>query len=174
VNLRPGIRCFLRSRPSKALLSIAFASLAASAAPHPGAGALLPAAPPDPAIAQALAQVSPDRIRQSISTLVSFHTRNTLTSMETNLPPDTGVTAAAHWIAQQFREISEACHGCLEVKTDTFTQPADPSARSRVKAPTTITNVYAILRGSDPAQSARMYLVTGHYDSINSNVFKNW
>jgi hypothetical protein len=94
--------------------------------------------------------------------------------MDTDLPPNTGVTAAAKWIEQQFTTISEACHGCLEVKTDTFTEPADPSPRSRVKAPTTITNVYAILRGSDPTRASRMYLVTGHYDSINSHVFRNW
>jgi Zn-dependent M28 family amino/carboxypeptidase len=33
-----------------------------------------------------------------------------------------------------------------------------------------MTNVYAVLRGSDPAQARRMYLVTGHYDSRNLNV----
>ncbi len=131
-------------------------------------------APADPAITRALADVSAARIRHTISTLVDFHTRNTLSSMDRNLPPNTGVTAAAKWIERQFSEISDACHGCLEVKTDTFTQPGDTSPRSRVKAPTTITNVYAILRGTDPAQAARMYLVTGHYDSINSNVFSNW
>jgi hypothetical protein len=119
-------------------------------------------------------EVSPTQIRQTISTLVDFHTRNTLSSMDTGLPPNTGVTAAAKWIQQQFSAISDTCHGCLEVKTDTFTEPADPGPRSRVKAPTTITNVYAILRGSDPAQASRMYLVTGHYDSINSHVFRNW
>ena len=140
----------------------------------PGSGAPLPVAPPDPAIVRVLAEVSPVHIRQTISRLVSFHTRNTISSMDTNLPPDTGVTTAAKWIEQQFREISDACHGCLEVKTDSFTQPGDPGPHSRVKAPTTITNVYAILRGSDPAQAARIYLVSGHYDSINSNVFSNW
>jgi hypothetical protein len=131
-------------------------------------------APADPAITRALAEVSAARIHQTIAALVNFHTRNTLSSMDAGLAPDTGVTAAAKWIEQQFNSISDACHGCLEVKTDTFTQPADPSPKSRVKAPTTITNVYAILRGADPAQAARMYLVTGHYDSINSNVFSNW
>jgi hypothetical protein len=131
-------------------------------------------APADPSITRALADVSAARIRHTISTLVDFHTRNTLSSMDRNLPPDTGVTAAAKWIEQQFSEISDACRGCLEVKTDTFTQPADRGPRSRVKAPATITNVYAILRGTDPAQASRMYLVTGHYDSINSNVFSNW
>ena len=147
---------------------------AADAAPpasHPkGFGAPLATAPADPAIAHALAEVSAARIRQTISTLVDFHTRNTLSSMDTDLPPNTGVTDAAKWVEQQFTALSEACQSCLEVKTDTFTEPADPSPRSRVKAPTTITNVYAILRGSDPAQASRMYLVTGHYDSRRTDV----
>jgi Peptidase family M28 len=127
-------------------------------------------APPDPAIARALADVSSAHIRQTVSTLVDFRTRNTLSSMDTDLPPNTGITAAAQWIEQQFTAISEACHGCLEVKTDTFTEPGDPAPRSRVKVPTTITNVYAILRGNDPAQAGRMYLVTGHYDSRRTDV----
>jgi Zn-dependent M28 family amino/carboxypeptidase len=37
-----------------------------------------------------------------------------------------------------------------------------------------LTSVYAILRGTDAALSKHIVLVTGHYDSINSNVFKNW
>jgi acetylornithine deacetylase/succinyl-diaminopimelate desuccinylase-like protein len=56
------------------------------------------------------------------------------------------------------------------VKTDTYTELADAGPRSRIKAPTTLTNVYAVLRGSDPAQAARMYLVTGHYDSRATDV----
>jgi hypothetical protein len=148
--------------------------IAAGTAPpasHPkGFGAPLVTAPADPAIAHALAEVSAARIRQTISTLVDFHTRNTLSSMDTDLPPNTGVTAAAKWVEQQFTALSEACQGCLEVKTDTFTEPADPSPHSRVKEPTTITNVYAILRGSDSAQASRMYLVTGHYDSRRTDV----
>ncbi len=157
--------------------AVLFAALSPAAIAAPVAktyGEPIGVAPADPVITRALADVSAARIRQTISTLVDFHTRNTLSSMDTNLPPNTGVTAAAKWIQQQFSGISDACHGCLEVKTDTFTQPADTGPRSRVKAPTTITNVYAILRGTDPAQAARMYLVTGHYDSINSNVFHNW
>jgi hypothetical protein len=123
------------------------------------------AAPADPAIAAALAQVSDARIRQTIEKLVGFGTRDTISSMETDLPPGQGVTAAADWIASQFEEISKQCGGCLEVKRDTFTNPA----ADRIPKPTTITNVYAILRGSDTAQAKRMYLVTGHYDSRNSD-----
>ena len=126
-------------------------------------------APKDPAIAAALAQVSAERIRKTIEALVGFGTRATLSSMETDLPPGQGVTAAADWIASQFEEISKQCGGCLEVKRDTFTNPA----ADRIPKPTTIANVYAILRGSDAAQSGqgygRMYLVTGHYDSRNSD-----
>ena len=36
--------------------------------------------------------------------------------------------------------------------------------------PPSITNIYAILRGTDPTQAKRMVLVTGHYDSRNTNV----
>ena len=159
--------------------AVVFAWLACStgwAAPAKPADTARPigTAAADPAIAHAVADISAAHIRQTISTLVDFQTRNTASSMDTNLPPDTGVTAAAKWIEQQFTQISESCQGCLEVKTDTFTEPADPGPRSRIKVPTTITNIYAILRGSDPAQASRMYLVTGHYDSINSNVFSNW
>jgi hypothetical protein len=151
-----------------ALCPVASSAKSASAAKQYGEPIGIAAA--DPAITHALADISPARIRHTIATLVDFHTRNTLSSMDTDLPPNAGVTAAAKWIEQQFTTISEACHGCLEVKTDTFTQPADPNPRSRVKAPTTITNVYAILRGTDPAQAARMYLVTGHYDSRRTDV----
>jgi hypothetical protein len=122
-------------------------------------------APADPAIAAALAQVSDVHIRQTIEKLVSFGTRSTLSSMETDLPPGTGITAAADWIASEFEEISKQCGGCLEVKRDTFTNPV----AERIPKPTTLTNVYAILRGSDPIQAKRMYLVTGHYDSRNSD-----
>ena len=133
-------------------------------------------APIDPDIRKALAAIDPSRIEQTIKTLVGFGTRNTLTSMESDIPPGHGIDAAADWIAAQFAQIAQACDGCLEVKRDTFT--ADPASgepwAKRIPRPTRITNIYAVLRGSDPVQAKRMYLVTGHYDSINSNVFKNW
>ncbi len=137
-----------------------------------------PASPaaPDPAIVKALATIDTSRIEQTLKTLVGFGTRNTLTSSETDLPFGQGVTAAGDWIAGQFEEISKACGQCLEVDRDTFV--ADPGSgepwAKRIPRPTRITNVYAILRGTDPAQAKRMYLVTAHYDSINSNVFANW
>jgi hypothetical protein len=131
-------------------------------------------APADPAIARAIASIKPSQIHQTIEKLVSFGTRSTLSSMATDLPPGQGVNAAADWIAEQYDAISRECGGCLEVKRDRFTaNPADTSSgpwARRIPKPTKITNVYAILRGTDPEQAKRMVLVTGHYDSRNSNV----
>ncbi|MDE3202552.1 MAG: M28 family metallopeptidase [Acidobacteriota bacterium] len=130
-------------------------------------------APPDPAIVHALESIHASSIEETVKTLVSFGTRSTLSSEEHNLPPGQGIRAASDWIYGQFDEISHKCGGCLEVHRDTFI--ADPSASGarwgrRIPQPTKLTNVYAILRGTDPAQSKRMYLVTGHYDSRNSNI----
>jgi hypothetical protein len=131
-------------------------------------------APADPAIQHALATIDPARIHQTIEKLVSFQTRNTLSSMETDLPAGTGIQAAADWIYDQFDDISKQCGNCLDVRRDTF--DADPAAAAgtpwanRIPKPTRITNIYAILRGSDPAQAKRMVLVTGHYDSRATNV----
>ena len=138
------------------------------------AGTPMTADPADPAIAAALGQISPERIHRTIEHLVAFHTRSTISSMATDLPAGTGVLAAADWIHQQFSEISSGCNGCLEVKDDifTYTPPeVDPTGRtSRYAQPTKLHNVYAVLRGTDPAQSKRMYLVTGHYDTRNTEI----
>jgi hypothetical protein len=128
-------------------------------------GAPIRSATADPVISKALAQITPSEIEQTIRSLVAFHTRSTLSSIEPDLPPGQGIHAAADWIEAQFKRDSADCGGCLEVKRDVFTE----APGSRIPKPTTLTNVYAILRGSDPVQAKRMYLVTGHYDSRNSD-----
>ena len=118
---------------------------------------------PDPQITAALREISPARIQQTIEKLVSFDTRQTLSS---DVPASTGkgATAAAEWIRSEFERYAQECGGCMEVKTDEFTQEPGP----RVPKPTKITNVYAVLRGTDAANAGRIYLVSGHYDSRNS------
>ena len=131
-----------------------------------------PSAPPadaittpsaDPQIATALQNISAQRVQQTVEKLVSFQTRHTLSS-DQPASTEKGINRAAEWIKSQFETYSKACGGCLEVKTDEFTQ--EPG--NRVPKPTKLTNVYAILRGSDPANTSRIVLVTGHYDSRNS------
>ncbi len=121
---------------------------------------------PDPKITAAIQQASPDRIRQTIEKLVSFHNRSTLSAQdEESIKAGRGIGAAREWIRSELERYSKDCGGCLEVKTDSFVeQPAE-----RIPKPTTITNVYAVLRGTDPAQAGRIVLVTGHYDSRNSD-----
>lgn len=126
-------------------------------------------APVDPAIAKAIAQIDPDKIYADVEKLVSFKNRSTISSMDTDLPAGTGVTAAADWVFAEFTRISEACGGCLEVKRDDFMEPAQTGPASRILRPTRLQNIYAVLKGTDPAQAARRVLVTGHYDSRNSD-----
>jgi hypothetical protein len=127
----------------------------------------LTAAPADPAIAQAIAKISPDNVHADIEKLVSFKNRSTLSSMDTDLPPGTGINAAADWIFAEFTRISAACGNCLEVKRDDFVEPGTP--KSRIVKDTRLQNIYAVLKGTDPAQATRRVLVTGHYDSRNTD-----
>ena len=127
-------------------------------------------APADPAIAQALKQISPAQIRADIEKLVTFNNRSTLSSMETDLPPGTGINAAAAWLFSEYTRISAACGGCLQVKRDDFMEPPSTAPGGRVKRETRLQNIYAVLKGTDPAQAKRRVLVTGHYDSRNTDV----
>ncbi|MGA2252866.1 M20/M25/M40 family metallo-hydrolase [Terracidiphilus sp.] len=128
----------------------------------------------DPAIARAIATIDAARIHGTIETLVGFGTRNTASVNDTTLPAGKGAQAAADWIFDEFTRISTACGNCLEIKRDIFIQEPDSGPRSRIVKPTQLTNIYAILRGTDPILEKHIVLVTGHYDSINSNAFKNW
>lgn len=143
-------------------------SLCCPAQAHTNSDQLAPP-PTDPAIAGAIRTISPDAIRADIAKLVSFGTRNTLSSMDTDLPPGQGINAAADWIESEFRAISATCGGCLEVKRDSFVEQP-PAGRSRFRGPTRLANVYAILHGSSSNKDAPWTLVTGHYDSRATDV----
>jgi hypothetical protein len=122
----------------------------------------------DPKIAATLKDVSAEHVKANIEKLVSFGTRLTLSAQDpTSISAGRGIGAAREWIRSEFERHSKDCGGCLEVRTDSFTEaPAD-----RIPQPTQITNVYAVLKGSDPEGSKRIVLVTGHYDSRNSDTF---
>ena len=159
----------MKAAPASVLLSLPVATAFLLLAPLAHAQQPIAPATADPAIASALSQVSPDRIHAIIEKLVSFNNRSTLSSMETDLKPGTGINGAADWIEQEFKRISADCGNCLEVRRDEFIEPPQTGPASRILKPTKLTNVYATLRGSDPAQANRMVLVTGHYDSRNSD-----
>ena len=147
--------------PSALLASLVLlASGAARAQPVPAAQ--------DPRISAALQQISAARVQGTIEKLVSFQTRLTLSAQDpASIAAGHGIGAAREWIKSEFESYSKDCGGCLEVKTDSFLEPAGP----RIPQPTQITNVYAVLKGSDPESARRIVLVTGHYDSRNSDTF---
>jgi len=124
--------------------------------------------PADPKIAAALKEVSADRIRATIEKLVSFGTRLTLSAQDpASIAAGRGIGAAREWIKSELERYSKDCGGCLEVKTDAFLEgPAD-----RIPQAIQITNVYAVLKGTDPESAKRIVLVTGHYDSRNGDTF---
>src|SRR5438067_69504 len=120
----------------------------------------------DPKIQAALNDISAQRVQTDSEKLVSFKTRSTISAQdEASTVAGHGVGAARDWIKSEFERYSHDCGGCLEVKTDSFTQPVS----ERVATPTVITNVYAVLKGNNPEDAKRIVLVTGHYDSRNSS-----
>ena len=111
--------------------------------------------------------VSAAQLKGNIEKLVSFGTRNTISGATPgDIQSGRGVGAAREWIKAEFERYSKECGGCLEVKTDSFTEGPAP----RIPQPTEIVNVYAVLRGNDPVNAKRIYVVSGHYDSRATDV----
>jgi hypothetical protein len=114
---------------------------------------------PNAEIQKMLREVSAKNIETTIRKLAAFGTRNTLSEQDN---PTRGIGAARDYLYGEFQKISSDCGNCLTVEKQTFTQ--QPTANGRVKSPTVLTNVYAILKGTtDPT---RIYVVSGHYDSM--------
>jgi hypothetical protein len=122
---------------------------------------------PPPSNPAAMArQVSARQVRANIQKLASFGTRHTLSAADPQaVASGRGIGAARQWIKQEFERYSAACGGCLKVEFQSYIQ--DPA--ERVTRPTEIVNVVATLPGTDPENAGRVYLVTGHYDSRNSD-----
>src|ERR1700682_3901316 len=111
----------------------------------------------DPRIAAALQQVSAARIKANIEKLVGFGTRSTLSAQDAaSIAAGRGIGAAREWIKAEFERYSKECGGCLEVKTDGFTEETS----DRIPKPTEIANVYAVLKGMDAENAKRIVLVT--------------
>src|SRR5438045_8613082 len=68
---------------------------------------------PDPSIKAMINEVSAKNIEATVRKLVSFGTRNTLSSQT---DPKRGVGAARDFIYSAFQRISASCGGCLTVE----------------------------------------------------------
>jgi Zn-dependent M28 family amino/carboxypeptidase len=112
-------------------------------------------------IARIVSEINARNIERTIRKLVSFGTRNTLSAQD---HPTRGIGAARDWLYGEFQEISKTSGGRMTVEKQTFEQ--QPGKYPRIARPTTITNVVATLRGTQPASASRLYVVSGHYDSM--------
>ncbi len=126
-----------------AVLALLPSMAAAQTAPRPDA---------DPRIEKLVAAVSEERLKELLSKLVSFETRNTLSDQTS---PVRGIGAARNWILEEMRRSSEK----LRVTFDTHIIPP----QGRITRQVDLRNVMAILPGRTP----RRIYVSGHYDSLN-------
>jgi hypothetical protein len=111
---------------------------------------------PDPLIQQIVADISEQRIAETMRRLESFETRNTLSdATQTNR----GIGAARQWIFEQFKSSSPR----LQVSFDT----CQIQKTNRIYKDIELRNVVALLPGTMPQASNRWILVSGHYDSLN-------
>ncbi|MBA3804228.1 MAG: M20/M25/M40 family metallo-hydrolase [Acidobacteria bacterium] len=120
-------------------------------------------APPSPEIARILSEIDARNIERTIRKLVSFGTRNTLSAQDN---PARGIGAARDWLYSEFQKIAAQAGGRMTVEKQSYLQEAMPPPQGRVPQATTITNVVATLRGTQPASENRLYVVSGHYDSM--------
>ncbi len=116
---------------------------------------------PNPQIEKILAEISPANIEATIRKLVSFGTRHTMSSQD---DPQRGIGAARKWIREEFDRYSKDSAGRLIISEDDFVQ----SAGGRIAQPTRLVNVIATLPGTQTESKDRLYVVSGHYDSICS------
>jgi len=111
------------------------------------------------AIANIVREIDARNIEATIRKLVSFGTRNTLSEQN---DPKRGIGAARDWLYAEFLKAAEASNGRMTVEKQSYEQPK----AARVPEPTIITNVVATLKGSQPEATDRIYVVSGHYDSM--------
>ncbi len=102
---------------------------------------------------------SPARLKSTVESLVSFGTRNSLSSAT---DPTRGIGAARTWAAARFAALSKDCGGCISVErlSRRFVGPRAPDG-------VVIEDVVAIQKGSDPN---RYVIVGGHIDSRVTDV----
>src|SRR6478672_9209621 len=117
----------------------------------------------DTAIENMVQQVSADSLKSYITKLVSFGTRNTLSTQK---DPKRGIGAARNWVLSQFNQFAKNSGGRLTAFIDTTTYLPDGK---RVDTPINLGNVVATLKGTDPADN-RIFIISGHLDNMRSNV----
>ena len=115
-----------------------------------------------PDIDKIVKEISATRIESTIRKLVSFETRNSLSETKSETK---GIGAARRWIKVELERCSKENGGRLRVEFDEHLAPVS----ARVPQPTPVINVVATLPGEQAESRDRMYVVSGHYDSMRGS-----
>ncbi len=110
-------------------------------------------------IMEIVREIDARNIERTIRKLVSFGTRNTLSEQDN---PNRGIGAARDWLYGEFQKAAQQSGGRMTVQKQTFEQ----ARAARVPQPTMLTNIVATLKGTQPESENRLYVVSGHYDSM--------
>jgi hypothetical protein len=136
-----------------AILFLASLSLAAPAAAQPPQG-------DHPLLHGLAADVSAEQEHATISRLVGFGTRHTLSDTAS---PTRGIGAARRWVAAEFAAMSKDCGGCLTIET-----PSERFTGKRAPNGVEVMDVLAIQRGTTDPE--RVIVISGHLDSRVTDV----
>ncbi len=117
----------------------------------------------DSQIEKMLKDVSADSLKSYIAKLVSFGTRNTLS---TQTDPKRGIGGARQWVLSRLNEFAKQSGGRLTAFIDTTTLQKDGR---RVDTTLLLGNVVATLKGADPTDD-RVFIISGHIDNMRTNV----
>ena len=110
-------------------------------------------------IARIVQEIDTRNIERIIRKLVSFGTRNTLSTQD---DPNRGIGAARDWLYSELVRAAANSGGRMTVEKQAFEQ----QKAARVATPTVLTNVVATLKGTQAESENRIYVVSGHYDSM--------
>src|SRR5262249_15857755 len=114
---------------------------------------------PNPQIEKIVSEVSAANVEAIMRKLVGFGTRHTLSSQGDG---GGGMGGGWRWIKEEMNRYSRESGGRLIVAEDAFIQ----QPTNRVPREAKVVNVVATLPGSQAESKDRIYVVSGHYDSI--------
>ncbi|PNS16851.1 Leucine aminopeptidase 1 [Sphaceloma murrayae] len=116
---------------------------------------------PDEELQEMLKEIDPARIEAIIRKLASFGTRHTLSQQNSTTR---GIGASRDWLLEEFKRLAEPSNGRMTVELQSYIQQTQPP---RILFPVNISNIVATMRGSEAP--GRFYVVSGHYDSRNTD-----
>jgi hypothetical protein len=104
-------------------------------------------------------QIDAKELERTVRDLAGFGTRHVTSATDRE---DRGTGAARSYLQRRFEELIPASGGRLTVRREAF-----DVVSTRLRRDVTVVNVVAELRGTTDPE--RIYVVGGHYDSINGN-----